>query len=167
MDPGYADGPVNVARVLVQEGDVDGAIPLLTRALELSPGLAKAHYFMALALKAQGQYDEALSHLTAAAAQYPRDRVVLGQMGRVQFLQRKYEEAVATLERVLDVDPEDLMAHYNLMLAYQGLGRTDQADRERRLYERFKADEASQSITGGFRLQSPHDNNERQAIHAH
>ncbi|MGE3510264.1 MAG: tetratricopeptide repeat protein [Vicinamibacterales bacterium] len=167
MDPAYADGPVNVARVLVQEGDVDGAIPLLTRALDLSPGLAKAHYFMALALKAQGQYDDALSHLTAAAAQYPRDRVVLGQMGRVQFLQRKYEEAVATLERVLDVDPEDLMAHYNLMLAYQGLGRTDLADRERQLYERFKADEASQSITGDFRLQSPHDNNERQAIHAH
>jgi len=167
MDPGYADGPVNVARVLVQEGDVQAAIPLLEQALKISPKLAKAHYFMGLALKADGRYDEALSHLEAAAAEYPRDRVVLGQIGRVQFLQRRYEEAIASLERVLRVDSEDLMAHYNLMLSYQGLGNAELAERERVLYERFKADEAAQTITGPFRLRSPHDNNERQQIHAH
>lgn len=50
-----------------------------------------------------------------------RDRVVLGQIGRVQFLQRQFKEAVASFERVLAVDPEDLLAHYNLMLCYQGL----------------------------------------------
>ena len=167
MDPGYADGPVNVARVLVQEGDVQGAIPLLEQALTLSPRLAKAHYFMGLALKADGRYDEALAHFRSAAESYPRDRVVLGQIGRVQFLQRQYAAAVTSLEQVLKVDPEDLLAHYNLMLAYQGLGQTELAERERRLYERFKADEAAQTITGPFRLASPHDNNERQAVHAH
>jgi tetratricopeptide (TPR) repeat protein len=167
MDPAYADGPVNVARVLVQEGDTRAAIPLLEQALKLSPGLAKAHYFMGLALKADGRYDEALSHLEAAAKAYPRDRVVVGQIGRVQFLQRRYPEAVAAFERALRVDPEDLFAHYNLMLAYQGMGNTALADRERALYERFKADEASQTITGPFRLRSPHDNNERQSIHEH
>ena len=35
MDPTYADGPVNVARVLVQEGDTQAAIPLLEQALRL------------------------------------------------------------------------------------------------------------------------------------
>lgn len=167
MDQAYADGPVNVARVLVQEGDTQAAIPLLEQALKLSPRLAKAHYFMGLALKADGRYDEALAHLEAAGQAYPRDRVVLGQIGRVQFLQRRYPEAVAAFERALRVDPEDLFAHYNLMLAYQGMGDTELAARERALYERFKADEASQTITGPFRLRSPHDNNERQSIHAH
>jgi tetratricopeptide (TPR) repeat protein len=167
MDPGYADGPVNVARVLVQEGDTQAAIPLLEQALGLSPKLAKAHYFMGLALKADGRYDEALTHFQAAAAEFPRDRVVLGQIGRVQFLQRRYDEAIRSLESVLRVDPEDLMAHYNLMLCYQGQGKTDLAERERSLYERFKADEASQTITGPYRLRSPEDNNERQQVHAH
>ena len=167
MDPAYPDGPVNVARVLVQEGDVQGAIPLLEQALRLSPKLAKAHYFMGLALKADGLYDDALRHLEAAAAEYPRDRVVLGQIGRIQFLQRRYTDAIASLERVLRVDPEDVMAHYNLMLCYQGLGKTDLAARERVLYERFKADEAAQTITGPYRLRSPEDNNERQQVHAH
>ncbi len=55
------------------------------------------------------------------------------------------------------------MAHYNLMLCYRGSGKADLAERERVLYERFKADEASQTITGPYRLRSPNDNNERQA----
>jgi Flp pilus assembly protein TadD len=167
MDPGYADGPVNVARALLQEGDVEAAVPMLEKALELSPRLAKAHFFLATALRTLGRYDEALDHLNIAAEQYPRDRVVLNQIGRVHFLQRNFEDAVESFKRVLTVDPEDLEAHYNLMLCYQGTGQTDLAERERALYTRFKADESSQAITGPFRLRSPHDNNERQSIHEH
>jgi tetratricopeptide (TPR) repeat protein len=93
--------------------------------------------------------------------------VVLNQIGRVLFLQRKFDDAIAAFERVLAIDPEDLQAHYNLMLAYQGLGNSTLAAREQALYVRFKADESSQSITGPFRLKSPDDNNERQSIHEH
>jgi hypothetical protein len=34
-------------------------------------------------------------------------------------------------------------------------------------YLRFKADEASQAITGPYRQLNPEDNNERQSIHEH
>jgi Tfp pilus assembly protein PilF len=167
VDPNYADGWVNVARARVQEGDMDGAEDPLRRALSLSPDLAKTHFFLATVLKAQGQYDQAAEHLRRAASQYPRDRVVRNQLGRVLFLQRMYPEAITEFKRALEVDPEDLQAHYNLMLAYQGLGDDQAAARERVLYERFKADEASQAITGTYRQLHPHDNNERQAIHEH
>jgi tetratricopeptide (TPR) repeat protein len=167
IDPGYADGPVNVARALLQEGNVTGAIPVLAQALAIDPQLAKTHYFLGTALKTLGRYDEALRHLRVAAAQYPRDRVVLGQIGRIQFLQRRFDEAIATFNRVLLVDPEDLQAHYNLMLCYQGLGDASRAAREERLYTRFKTDESAQFITGPYRLKSPDDNNERQQIHEH
>jgi tetratricopeptide (TPR) repeat protein len=167
MDPGYADGPVNVARGLLQEGNVTEAIAMLERALAIDPRLAKTHYFVGTALKTLGRYDEALRHLRIAAEQYPRDRVVLNQIGRIQFLQRRFDEAIATFTRVLLVDPEDLQAHYNLMLCYQGLGETKKAEREQALYTRFKADESAQFITGPYRLKSPDDNNERQQIHEH
>jgi hypothetical protein len=68
---------------------------------------------------------------------------------------------------VLAIDPEDLQAHYNLMLCYQGLGDAASAARERTLYERFKADESAQSITGPYRQLHAEDNNERQQIHEH
>jgi tetratricopeptide (TPR) repeat protein len=167
LDPRYADGWVNVARARIQEGDMADAEEPLRRALALDAGLAKTHYFLGTALKALGRYDEATAHLREAAARYPRDRVVRNQLGRVLFLQRKYRDAVAEFQKALEVDPEDLQAHYNLMLAYQGLGQPDEADRERVLYERFKADEAAQAITGPFRQLHPFDNNERQSVHEH
>jgi tetratricopeptide (TPR) repeat protein len=167
MEPGYADGWVNVARARIQEGNLAGAEDMLREALKLDPELAKTHFFLGSVLKSNGHYDEALSHLRHAAARYPRDRVVLNQMGRVLFLKREYREALAVLQRVLAIDPEDLQAHYNLMLCWQGLGDAEAAAREQRLYERFKADESAQSITGPYRQLHPHDNNERQAIHEH
>src|SRR5262249_27532836 len=98
---------------------------------------------------------------------YPRDRVVRNQIGRILFLKRQYKEAIAEFQEVCKIDPEDLQAHYNLMLCYQGLGERDPAAREESLYKRFKADEASQFITGEFRQLHPADNNERQSIHEH
>ena len=167
IDPEYVDGPVNAARARLQEGDVDAAIPLLERALALEPALARAHFFMGSARRVLGQYDEAMTHLEVARAQYPRDRVVLGQLGRLHFLQRRFDDAITTFEEVLRIDPEDLQAHYNLMLSYQGAGDPERAAAERVLYERFKADESAQAITGPYRLASPDDNNERQSVHEH
>ena len=167
MEPTYADGWVNVARARIQEGNMVGAEEMLRRALTIDPELAKTHFFLGTALKSLGRYDEAVTHLRTAADKYPRDRVVLNQLGRVLFLQRQHGPAVDALKRVLAIDPEDLQAHYNLMLAYRGLGQTDLASREEVLYRRFKADEASQAITGPYRQLHPDDNNERQSIHEH
>jgi tetratricopeptide (TPR) repeat protein len=167
MEPGYADGWVNVARARIQEGNMAAAEEVLRRALEVDGKLAKTHFFLASALKPMGRYDEALDHLRTAAAQYPRDRVVLNQLGRILFLKRQYEQAIAEFKKVLAIDPEDLQAHYNLMLCWQGLKKPEMAQYHRARYERFKADEAAQAITGPYRQLHPHDNNERQQIHEH
>jgi hypothetical protein len=53
------------------------------------------------------------------------------------------------------------------MLSYQGMGQTDNAAKEQKLYMRFKADESSQALTGNYRKLHPEDNNERQPIHQH
>src|SRR4029079_14470543 len=116
IDPAYADGWVNVGRVRIQEGNTAGAQQVLKKALELDGELAKSNYFYALTLKTQGKYDEALQHLRKALAKYPRDRVVRNQAGRILFLKRQYAEAIREFEETLKVDPEDLQAHYNLML---------------------------------------------------
>ena len=167
IDPAYPDGPVNVARAKLREGDVEAAVPLLEQALVLAPGLAKAHALLGTALRSLGRYDEAMRHLDAARAQYPRDRVVLNEIGLLHFLARDFDAAIDTFESVLRIDPEDLQAHYNLMLSHQGAGHGEAAAQARALYERFKADESSQAITGDFRRASPEDNNERQSIHEH
>jgi tetratricopeptide (TPR) repeat protein len=166
-DPGYADGWLNVARACIQEGETDAAKPYLARALAINPRLARAHYFQALVEKADGDYDAALRSLQFVKQQYPRDRVVLNQIARILFLERRYREALAVLDRVCRVDPEDVAMHYTRMLCHRGLGELDAAAREEKLFRRFKANEAAEAITGQPRRSSPEDNNERQPIHEH
>ena len=156
-----------MARALIQEGETDAAKPYIAKALALNPELGRTWFFNAAIQKADGDYDGALQSLEKTRAKYPRDRVVLNQIGRLLFLKRDYAGAVAVLHQVAGVDPEDVQMHYTLMLCYRGLGDEAAAAREEQLFRRFKADEASQSITERRRRQQPEDNNERQAIHEH
>jgi tetratricopeptide (TPR) repeat protein len=146
---------------------MERARTVLEKALSLSPNLARANYFYARVLRAEGNYEGASARLKSVLSQYPRDRVALNDLGRIFFLQRKYQEAVKTLESVLAIDPEDLQAHYNLMLCYNGLGNEKLSKEHEARYLRFKADESSQAITGPYRQLHPEDNNERQAVHEH
>ena len=167
IDSKNPDGWVNIGRAAVQEGDMERARTVLERALQIDPNLARANFFYAKVLRADGKYDEAAEHLRKVVAQYPRDRVALNDLGRILFLERRYRDAIKLLQGVLAVDPEDLQAHYNLMLCYNGLGDEKLAHEHQLRYLRFKADEASQAITGPYRQLNPEDNNERQAIHEH
>jgi tetratricopeptide (TPR) repeat protein len=166
-EPGYADGWLNVARALIQEGETDEAKPFIDRAMAINPHLGRVYYFKALTQKTDGDYDGALQSLEVTASLYPRDRVVQDQIGRILFLKREYAQAAKAFETTLAVDPEDLQAHYNLMLCYRGLGDMAGVQREQTLFLRFKANEAAQSITQKPRMLSPEDNNERQPIHDH
>jgi Flp pilus assembly protein TadD len=166
-DPNNPDGWVNLGRCAVQEGDMERARTVLEKALALSPSLARTNFFYARVLRADGNYDGAAARLHIVLDQYPRDRVALNDLGRILFLQRKYSDAVKTLQSVLAIDPEDLQAHYNLMLCYNGLGNERLAKEHEARYLRFKADESSQTITGPYRQTHPEDNNERQSIHEH
>jgi Flp pilus assembly protein TadD len=166
-DPQNPDGWTNIGRALLQEGDTAGARKVLEKSLAINRQLARTNYFYARALREDGDYDGAITHLRTVLAQFPRDRVARNELGRVLFLQKRYADAVKEFERTLSIDPEDLQAHYNLMLCYNGLGDDAKANEHKARYLRFKADESAQAITGPYRQTHPEDNNERQAIHEH
>jgi len=166
-EPGYADGWLNVARALIQEGETDAAKPFIEQALKVDSSLGRIYFFKAMIEKADGDYPAALKSLETTVAKYPRDRVALNQMARILFLQREYTKALEAIDRVCRVDPEDLQAHYTAMLAHRGAGHPEEAAREEKLFLRFKAEEAAQAITAVRRMLRPEENNERQQIHEH
>src|ERR1700735_3259687 len=167
IDPNNPDGWVNVGRVRVQEGNLSAARRALEHAFLRNPHLARAHFFYAKMLRNEGHYDEAAEHLREVLAQYPRDRVVHDDLGRIYFLQRRYTDAVKEFKATLAIDPEDLEANYNLMLCNTGLGRPDVASEFQKRYLRFKADESAQTLTGPYLRTHLEDNVERQPIHEH
>jgi Flp pilus assembly protein TadD len=167
VDPTNPDGWVNIGRARVLVGNMAGARVVLTKALQLAPNLARAHYFYSRVLRQTGDYDGSIAQLRIVLAQYPDDRVVRNDLGRVLFLQHKYAEAKAQFQQTLAIDPENLEANYSLMLCETGLGHTSEANQYEIRYLRFKADESSQSLTGNYLATHPDDNRERQPIHEH
>jgi tetratricopeptide (TPR) repeat protein len=166
-DPNNPDGWVNIGRVRLQEGNLAGATQVLDKAVQLSPQLARAHYFYSRVLREQGNYPAAITQLQLVVNQYPYDRVVRNDLGRVLFLERRYGPARDQFLKAIAIDPEDLEANYNLMLCYTGLGNAKLAAAYEERYMRFKADEAAQTLTGPYREKHPFDNLERQPIHEH
>jgi tetratricopeptide (TPR) repeat protein len=81
-------------------------------------------------LREEGKYDEAAGHLQIVLAQYPRDRVAINELGRIQFLQKRYAEAEAELTRAIDLNPGSGAAHLYKARALIGLSRLDNAEQE-------------------------------------
>src|SRR5437764_11686902 len=62
MDPKNPDGWVNIGRAAVQEGDMERAHTVLKKALDVTPDLARANFFYAKVLRADGNYEGAAAH---------------------------------------------------------------------------------------------------------
>ncbi len=165
--PNNPDGWVNIGRVRLLAGNLSGAQVVLQKALQLSPSLARANYFYARVLRQTGDYDGSIAHLRLVLQQYPEDRVVHNDLGRVFFLQHNYAAAEDEFHKTLAIDPENLEANYNLMLCSTGMGDRADAMRYQQRFLRFKADESAQALTGPYREKHPDDNRERQPIHEH
>ena len=168
MDPAYADGPVNVARAQLQEGDVDAPCRCSSRRSRLVPASrrptsssAPRSRRSAATTKRSSTLRIASSSIRAIVSSLEPDRpdsvspaaVRRGDRSRSSRCSRRSRGPRGALQ------PDALLP---------GTGQ-DRARRsaERTLYTRFKADESAQAITGPYRLKSPDDNNERQSIHEH
>ena len=53
-------------------------------------------------------------------------RVAIFQLGRTLYLSGKYDEALRELLRVLEIDPENISAHWGMGIAYQDEQKPEQ-----------------------------------------
>ncbi len=168
MRPDYADGFVNEARAHLQGGNLGEAEQVLESAFALEPGYFKAAYFAAQAARGFGEYERAAELLEGVIDQFPYDRVVRLDLGNTYYLMGRHAEAIEQLLFVIDnIDPEELGAHYNLMLAYRAQGLEDRAEIHESRYLRYREDEDIRQITGPYKRANEADNREAQPIHLH
>ncbi len=161
------DGPLNLARVRIQEGDLPAAKAALAEAERRRPGWLKTAFFRAMVSKEEGRLQDALADLSRVEKKYPVDRNVLNQEARILYLAGRYEDALPCIDRVLAIDDEDLAAHYNAMLCLRALGRTKEAEAEDVWYRYHKDDESAPSLMAAYRKDHPYDNRESLPIHLH
>jgi tetratricopeptide (TPR) repeat protein len=161
------DGPLNLARAKVQEGDLPAAKAALAEAEKRRPGWGKTQFFRSIVSREEGRLDDSLADLARVEKRFPKDRVVLNQTARTLYLAGRYEDALPYIDRVLAIDGEDLAAHYNAMLCLKALGRTEEAAAEETLYRYHKDDESARAVLADYRRGHVWDNRESQPIHVH
>jgi len=93
----------------------------------VEPANPESHYNLALALSATGKNKQALSTLNKVQVLDPQHTGALMHKSKLLLNTKKYTEAAAGLESLLQSNPDDSGAHYLLGMAYERMGNTDKA----------------------------------------
>jgi len=158
---------VNRALANIELEQYDEAATILDGVVKANPTMARALFQQARIFVKRGQLDQAENNFRQVLAQFPRDRMSLQQLGELCKIKRDYNGAVECYSRILAIDPEDLGAHYNLMLVYRKLGRTDGAKREAKIFADLKDDPGALSLANQFLRKHPEMSNESVYWHVH
>ncbi len=166
---GRPDGPLNLARVYLAQGTVETlGVGALERAASFDP---PAHpwsvaWFTGLVNKQNGYLDEAIANFQSIVAlddeetrikgfDFSQDYRLINELGQTLFERAKQErgerrrarrvellqKARRHFERVLELDPENTTAHYNLDLIFKQLGDKERAAGHFALYRKYKVDD--------------------------
>jgi len=158
---------VNRAMGHLELEQYDEAATILDGVIKANPTFARALFQQARIFMKRGQLDLAESNLRQVLAAFPRDRISLQQLGELCKIKRDYQGALDCFGKILAIDAEDVGAHYNLMLVYRKLGRSEDARREARIFADLKEDPGALSLANQFLRTHPEMSNESVYWHVH
>ena len=189
---GRPDGPLNRARVYFKEGRLADAVVALETARTFDPPAYPwtVAWFTGLVNKQNGYLDEAIDTLRSIVDMntaetrhrgfdFSRDYRLLNELGQTIFERAKQHrgaaaitrrrellgEAVSWFQKVLELDPENVAAHYNLALLADQLDQTERAEWHRTEHARYKPDDnARDRAVTEARLRYPAANHAAEAI---
>ncbi len=167
LAPDRVDGERNLARVALRDGDLTRAWEHLNRCEQISSGDPQTAWFWGVAHQKAGNYADAEKAYRHVLQRFPEDRAAWRNLGRVLYLDSRYEEALRALTRALGIDSEDSNAHYHRMLVLRALGREQEAAAAEEAYSYYQIDESAQAVTRKYRQGDGEANREAQPIHAH
>jgi tetratricopeptide (TPR) repeat protein len=167
---GESTGALNLARVYFKEGQLDQAAQALRRASEQQAPPWTIAWYSALIDRENGHLEAAtrtlesiINNQFSAARQrgfdFSYDVRVLNELGRTLYERSRQlrskqqhemlEQALAWFDKTLQIDPENLAAHYNLGLIHAQLGNTDKAGKHRALHDKYRPDDhaVEQAVT--------------------
>ncbi|MBW2195571.1 MAG: tetratricopeptide repeat protein [Deltaproteobacteria bacterium] len=108
--------------------DLDKAIAYAEKAVEQRPNYANVHNILGLALRSNGQYDEAISSFKKALQLDPVNRIARqSNLAWAYLYSKQYEKAISNWNETLERNPDYLYAYMGLTAAYWLTGSEDQA----------------------------------------
>jgi TolB-like protein/DNA-binding winged helix-turn-helix (wHTH) protein/Tfp pilus assembly protein PilF len=128
LDPNQAEAHHVLAWVKhTLDWDSAGAEKEYRRALELSPGDAEAHESYGYFLSHHGKIAEALAEMEIARQSNPVSTKLNLLTGLVLYSDHRYDQALASFQRVLELSPDSLGAERYMLRAYEQKGDFEKA----------------------------------------
>ena len=124
VQPGNADAHANLGLVFKQQGRKADAIRHLERALGLDPQHPNSCRILGVMKGDEGDYASALNLLAIPANSPRHDIEALLHLGLYFWKTRRVEEALASYMKVLEIDPDNPLAHLNLSMTFLHCGES-------------------------------------------
>lgn len=108
-------------------GRMNPAVASFEQAAKFAPLKDADSFTLAMAYVSLGDAEHARSVLASLAAKHPRDAIYLYWLGRLDYYQRRYEQAVEKLKKAAELDASSSRIWNSLGLAYDMQGLSDEA----------------------------------------
>ena len=106
---------------------LDEAFVAYQKSLILNPNNTQASIALAVLYAERGHYQISISELKELTAKSPDDASLYNNLGYVYYLNGNYNEAVATLDKAIAIDHNNVHALNNMAAALNKLGKADRA----------------------------------------
>ena len=134
IDDQLAEAHTTLAHVKgFYDWDWAGADREFKRAIELKPTYPFSHHWFALFLVAMGRAEEGIASELRALELEPLSLIINKNVGTVYYYARQYDRAIEQYTRALDLDADFSRSHLYLGMAYDAIGRHDDAVDELRI----------------------------------
>jgi protein O-mannosyl-transferase len=104
----------NLATVLVDKKDINGAVAHLETAVEINPKFPQAQNNLGMILSNIGRVDESIAHFEKCLEADPKYAEGHNNFGSALRRQGKFEDAITHFKKATELDPKYALAHFNL-----------------------------------------------------
>ena len=123
--------------------DKDGATKMFRAAVQANPKEPNVHFGLGYLLWTQRKYPEAVQEFQAELANDPDHVQAILYLADADIQMSHHETALPLLEKVVQLDPSQSLAHLDLGIIYSDAGRNDDAVRELSLAARLTPDDVN------------------------
>jgi tetratricopeptide (TPR) repeat protein len=167
LKPDFDQALYSLGRLMGELGETEHAIEIIKQAVKLKPDSAEARTLLAtvynqqaIELLGEGSLDDARKALEAGIETEGGDAVteaLRNNLGCLDILQDKLDDAVGTFQEVLRQDPNAPQARYNLALVYYSQGDYQAAARQFFALKGIDLDMAAELSQYRFRVKTSTD----------
>jgi len=127
-NPNLIDLKTYESRLLLDKGDKVEAFKILDQiCVEINNMTLLSVLRYSIALLASGREQMAMAYTQAYLDAYPNCQIALGEFIKMQYIKGKFEDAIETGKKALQLYPDDLDAIYYTAQSFAGLNNKSQA----------------------------------------